>query len=204
MTVTVIDYGLGNVAAFLEIYKRNDVPARRAANAAELEGATKLILPGVGAFDHAMTLLDRSGMRGRVDEMVGAGTPVLGVCVGMQIMAGGSEEGSLPGLGWVDAHVRKLGVANTNRPLPCPHMGWNNVYQTQSGGLFDGLDHGTRFYFLHSYYVECRDPEDIIATCSYGQDFSCGFRRGNVYGVQFHPEKGHDWGTRLLLNYARA
>jgi glutamine amidotransferase len=168
-----------------------------AKTAADLDGASKIILPGVGSFDHAMSLLNRSGMRPSLDELVVAGkTPVLGVCVGMQMLGHASEEGREPGLGWVDGTVRKMAAE------PLPHMGWNDVTPVAQGGLFDGLETGARFYFLHSYYFDCAHNEDRLATAEYGDPFTCAVRHGNVYGVQFHPEKSHRFGARLLQNFA--
>ena len=195
--IAIVDYGLGNVLAFATSYKRMGIPARVAKTPADLAGASKIVLPGVGAFDHAMGLLTASGMRPTLDELVvDKGTPVLGVCVGMQMLASRSEEGVAPGLGWIDGDVRKVEAARL------PHMGWNDVSATTGGGLFEGLETGARFYFLHSYYFRCEHPDDVLATADYGAPFACAVRCGNVYGVQFHPEKSHRYGARLLQNFA--
>jgi imidazole glycerol-phosphate synthase subunit HisH len=201
--ITIVDYGLGNVQAFSNMYKRLGFAARRATNAAELEGATKLILPGVGAFDHAMELLNNSGMRASLDNLVlQQQVPVLGVCVGMQILANHSEEGRLPGLGWVPGKVRAFKDSALSAHLPLPHMGWNDVNPAFKAKLFAQLDKDIRFYFLHSFFFECAQPESIMATSRYGLDFSCAVAAGNVYGVQFHPEKSHHCGSQLLKNFA--
>ena len=201
--ITIIDYGLGNVQAFTNMYKRLGFDVFRATNAAELAGATKLILPGVGAFDHAMELLDSSGMRPVLDDLVlKHHVPVLGICVGMQILADGSDEGCLPGLGWIPGRVRAFKRDERSANLPLPHMGWNDVQAKAGAKLFAGLEHDARFYFLHSFFFECAEPKFAEATASYGLDFSCVVSSANVYGVQFHPEKSHHYGAQLLKNFA--
>ena len=200
--IRVIDYGLGNVSAFLAVYKALHIEAGLARHAADLEDASKLVLPGVGAFDHAMRLLDGSGMRDRLDELVlGRKLPVLGVCVGMQILARSSEEGKAAGLGWVDARV--TGFRSLSRPgLLLPHMGWNDVQPVAAHPLFAGLVSDAFFYFLHSFYLDCARAQDVVALTSYGLKFSCAVQAGNIYGVQFHPEKSHLAGVQLLKNFA--
>lgn len=201
--ITIVDYGLGNVQAFANIYKRLNIPARTASSADDLGGAEKLILPGVGAFDWAMVRLDQSGMRERLDDLVvRQGCPVLGVCVGMQIMAKRSDEGVLEGLGWIDAEVRKFDEAAFTQQTRLPHMGWNDVSTRRNGGLFRGLESDARFYFLHSYYFAPRKEDDVLAVTDYNGPFASGVGAGNVFGVQFHPEKSHQWGIRLLKNFA--
>jgi imidazole glycerol-phosphate synthase subunit HisH len=201
--ITIIDYGLGNILAFSNVYKRLHIPAMVAKSATDLKGASKLILPGVGAFDHAMELLQRSGMRETLDEIVlGGAVPVLGVCVGMQILAASSEEGVQRGLGWIDAEVRKFNIAMFRQRTRLPHMGWNDVKPVMPCGLFAGLESDARFYFLHSYYFQCARHENVLAEAEYGATFSCAVQSKNIYGVQFHPEKSHHYGTRLLKNFA--
>ena len=201
--IHIVDYGLGNVQAFLTSFQRLGVEATRAKTPQDLDGARKIILPGVGAFDHAMALLNRSGMRDVLDKLVLIDkVPVLGVCVGMQIMANASEEGNLPGLGWVPAKVCMFSGSEHSLPLPLPHMGWNDVKPNPGSTLFVGLEADARFYFLHSYYFACEAPEHVSASASYGGDFSCAVTAGNVHGVQFHPEKSHHFGTRLLKNFS--
>ena len=200
--IGIIDYGLGNVLAFSNVYKRLHVPATVVRTAAELAEASRLVLPGVGAFDHAMELLQESGMRETLDELVlSRKVPVLGVCVGMQILAPRSEEGRLPGLGWIAGEVRKFDVARLPQ-LRLPHMGWNDVRPVGSSRLFAGLENDARFYFLHSYYFECERGGDVLANADYGETFTCAVHSNNIFGVQFHPEKSHHYGTRLLQNFA--
>lgn len=200
--ITLIDYGLGNIGAFVNMYKRMNIPTRVAADAAALDGATHLILPGVGSFDHAMELLNASGMREPLDAIVGRGeVPILGICVGMQILGERSEEGSAAGLGWIRGRVRSFRSNAASADLPMPHMGWNDVRPVACPALFRGLEEGARFYFLHSYYFEC-DDDYAAAYADYGSEFICAVHRDHVFGVQFHPEKSHHWGAALLKNFA--
>ena len=201
--IAIVDYGLGNILAFSNMFKRLNIDARVARSAAELTGADKIILPGVGAFDHAMELLHASGMRELLDELVlEKKVPVLGICVGMQILAKSSDEGKLPGLGWIDGRVRAFSALPEAAALPLPHMGWNDVQPKAGERLFAQMEADARFYFLHSFFFECAGQDSVAATASYGVDFSCAVRTGNVHGVQFHPEKSHHWGARLLQNFA--
>jgi imidazole glycerol-phosphate synthase subunit HisH len=200
--IRIIDYGLGNILAFQTMYKRLNIEVGIARSAADLQGATKLILPGVGAFDHAMELLNQSGMRAPLDELVlERKMPVLGICVGMQILARSSDEGRAAGLGWIDAHVKNF-AALGQPDLLLPHMGWNDVTPVTDSPLFGQLRDDARFYFLHSFFVHCEQAADVAASSKYGVEFSCAVHKGNIFGVQFHPEKSHHFGSRLLQNFA--
>lgn len=200
--IAIVDYGLGNIRAFGNVYKRLDMPFTVASRSEDLRGADKIILPGVGAFDEAMGLLAESGMRETLEEMVlGRKVPLLGICVGMQMLARSSEEGSLPGLGWIDGAVRKFDAASLPHKTRLPHMGWNTIKPKAGIRILDGLGDAARFYFLHSYYFECADPGNAIAVAEYGKPFACAVGSGNVFGVQFHPEKSHANGIALLRNF---
>lgn len=201
--IHIVDYGLGNIQAFLTMFKRLGVEAVRATTTEDLRHAEKLILPGVGAFDHAMALLDQSGMRPALEGLVlDSKVPVLGICVGMQMLASSSEEGIRPGLGWVPGTVRSFRSNQRARDLPLPHMGWNDVTPRAGFPIFAGLENDARFYFLHSYYFESNDSTKVAAKASYGLDFDCAVSSGNVHGVQFHPEKSHHFGMQLLKNFS--
>lgn len=201
--ITILNYGLGNIQAFVNIYKRLTIPVRIASGADDLDMVEKIILPGVGSFDWAMTLLNRSGMRQRLDELViKDGCPVLGICVGMQMMANRSDEGELDGLGWIDGEVRKFDEASFLQKTRLPHMGWNDVAPRSNECLFGDLENGARFYFLHSYYFAPRRENDVLAITDYNGQFASSIRSGNIFGVQFHPEKSHNWGIQLLKNFA--
>lgn len=201
--IGIINYGLGNIKAFANIYSRLGIPFIIAAKADDLKTVTKVILPGVGAFDHAMELLEKSGIRQALNELVfGRHLPVLGICVGMQILSSASEEGLLPGLGWIDGVVKKFDHAAFVHETPLPHMGWNNVEPLLKTDLFQDIDSDCRFYFLHSYYFHCNKKENILAVTEYGGQFISAVSSGNIFGVQFHPEKSHQGGIQLLKNFA--
>ena len=189
-----------SVKAFQNVYKRLNIDVAIARHADDFRDASKLILPGVGAFDHAMALLNRSGMRPTIDELVlDKKVPVLGVCVGMQILASSSTEGRLPGLGWIDGHVADFRSSPTSSMLPVPHMGWNDVSVARDSRLFQQLQSDARFYFLHSFFFECHQAEATFWPARIaGADFGCAVNSANIYGVQFHPEKSHSFGTRRV------
>ena len=201
--IAIVDYGVGNVKAFANTFERLNIAAMIAKTPGDLAAADRIVLPGVGAFDWAMEQLNRAGMRSRLDDLVlGNSRPVLGVCVGMQMMANSSEEGHLPGLGWIDAVVKRFHHDSFGEDTNLPHMGWNDVQPTSGEGLFQGV-HLPRYYFLHSYYVVPRHAEDVLATTNFGGfTFASSIQLGNRYGVQFHPEKSHEWGTSLLQAFA--
>ena len=202
--IAILDIGMGNVNAFADVYKILNIPSIIVKQVEGLKNASKVILPGVGSFDHAMQRLEKSGMRQFLDEIVlHRHVPVLGVCVGMQMFAGFSEEGSLPGLGWIDGDVKRFNPFSLRHSMQVPHMGWNNIVPLKNNGLLKGLDLYSRFYFLHSYYFKCHRSEDVIAVTGYGENFACAVNYGNIFGVQFHPEKSHKLGIKLLENFAK-
>ena len=201
--IAIVNYGLGNIRAFVNVYERLHVPVAVAQTPGDLKGASKVILPGVGAFDHAMGKLNQSGMRDAIEKIVfDQRVPILGVCVGMQMLSSSSDEGKLPGLGWIDGTVRKFDTRCLSGKVHLPHMGWNTIDPKEGSGLLGEFTNGSRFYFLHSFYFECRNKMDSIAETDYGIRFTSAVNRGNIYGVQFHPEKSHHWGIRLLKKFA--
>jgi len=201
--IGIINYGAGNIKAFANIYTRLGLPFVFVSKVDHLKNITKIILPGVGSFDHAMQQLEKSGMLQFLDEIViQRRVPVLGVCVGMQMLACSSEEGSRSGLGWIDGEVKKFNPSSLKNSTRLPHMGWNDIKPLKSSDLLEGLDHDARFYFLHSYYFQCQKNENILAVTDYDGEFACIVNSGNIFGVQFHPEKSHQWGIQLLKNFA--
>jgi glutamine amidotransferase len=198
--ISVIDYGMGNLGSILNMMKRLGAEAKIVATPDDIMRSDKLILPGVGSFDHGMRNLEERGLRSAMEEcVIREGKPILGICLGMQLMTASSEEGELPGLGWVDAVTRKFRFDDKN--MKVPHMGWNSVNVRCTDGLFKGIDPEPRFYFVHSYYVECGRQAEVLATTRYGIDFVSSFQRNNVMGVQFHPEKSHRFGMKLLKRF---
>jgi len=197
--IGIIDYGVGNLKAFAHVYKRLNIDYKIVSNHEELDNITKIILPGVGSFDHAMLKLNHSGLKEKLEECVLVqNIPVLGVCIGMQMLADSSDEGTMPGLGWIKGTVKKMKCSGA----PLPHMGWNQLMFSKKHPLFDDLDQTARFYFLHSYYFESDDPEHNLAFSHYYNNFTSMVNRGNIYGIQCHPEKSHYNGVTLLKNFA--
>lgn len=202
--ISIIDYGIGNVKAFLNIYKKLGHNAQLASNSDQLEDSKKLILPGVGHFDYAMKKFQDSGLFEKVNYLVlEKEVPVVGVCVGMQMMARKSEEGEEIGLGWIQSDVVKFDVSKIKFKPHLPHMGWNDVQIKNPNLLLNNFPLVSKFYFLHSYYMVCDNVEDVVATADYGIQFSCIVNHKNVYGVQCHPEKSHSFGIQLLDNFAK-
>ena len=196
--VAIADLGIGNFAALAKMVERLGASARRVADPSGLADASHVILPGVGAFDFAARVLDQGGWREPLLRILTAGDrPVLCVCVGMQLLATGSAEGPGAGLGYLAATCERL----PDIPgLKIPHMGWNTLQVRRPSALFPG-DEESRFYFVHSYVMTCANPEDIGATAHYGTDFPAVVARGAVTGVQFHPEKSHRFGLRLIERF---
>ena len=202
--VTIIDYGVGNVFAFQNVFKRLNIPSKIAKCENDLMDSSKLILPGVGHFDYAMSQLNKSGMRNRLNELVLIeNVPVIGICVGMQMMSRKSDEGILDGLGWIDAEVKKFDESTISHHTKLPHMGWNDVTPNKNHPLFRGLEQEAIFYFLHSFYFKCLDEKNSISKTDYGINFSSSVQHNNIYGIQFHPEKSHSFGEKLLENFSK-
>lgn len=198
--VSIVNYGLGNIHAFAHIYNRLNISVEIASTVDQLKKAQKIILPGVGAFDWAMSKLNESGLRNELDHLVLVKkVPVLGVCVGMQMMASNSDEGKLPGLGWIKADVKRFSNEQVGS-MPIPHMGWNDVRFSETQSLFYRIE-SPRFYFLHSYFIVPQHTENILATTQYGNTFTSAVFNGHIFGTQFHPEKSHQCGIKILQNF---
>lgn len=199
--IVIVDYGVGNVGSVQNMLRKVGAKSRISGKQADIEDADKLILPGVGHFSHGMSKLRDTGLIPILEEQVlKKNKPILGICLGMQMMTRGSEESDTPGLGWIEAFTHRF----PDTPgLRIPHMGWNTVRSGPSAQLFnrDELD-AERFYFVHSYFVRADRAEHIAASCLYGIDFVAAFQVGNLYGVQFHPEKSHLFGMELFRRFA--
>lgn len=199
--ISIIDYGVGNLGSIRNMLKRVGAPAQIVSTVAEIEAAEKLLLPGVGAFDNAMQHLDERGLRAVLNHKAcEARVPILGICLGMQLLTNGSEEGKLPGLGWIKGRATRIPAAEG---LKVPHMGWDIVSSLRSSALTTDLPRDARFYFAHSYCVHVDDPADAVLRGRHGIDFDAVIQHGNIYGAQFHPEKSHRFGKHLLANFAR-
>lgn len=202
--ISVLDYGAGNANSVIRMIERVGGKAQRIFTAEEIVAATKLIIPGVGAFDYGMTQINKNGLSAALNFVAHEkGIPILGICLGMQLMCRRSDEGNLPGLAWIDADVLFFSEARKNN-LRVPHMGWNTVKVVRENSLLSLNDEETRFYFVHSYRVSCDHQEDPISITHYGGDFVSAFQKKNIMGVQFHPEKSHKYGMRLIKNYLEA
>lgn len=198
--IVVVDYGMGNLGSLLNMLRKIGAPARLSSVPDEIRNASKLILPGVGAFDAGMRSLAERGLIDVLQQKVMSGrTRVLGICLGMQLLARRSDEGTLPGLGWIDACVNKFPPS----ALRVPHMGWAPVHLNRAHPLFDGAESGAMYYFVHSYYVDCAAPDDVVGRSEYGETFVAAVARDNIAGVQFHPEKSLRYGRRILENFCR-
>lgn len=202
--IGIVNYGSGNIQAIANIYNRSNIPFQIIEDPNLLKKADKLILPGVGSFDATMQQLNNSGLKSALDEEVLVNNkPVLGVCVGMQILSEGSEEGVLPGLGWIKGKVKKFDISKIKEKPYLPHMGWNTVISKISHDLFNGIDEELGFYFVHSFYFETLRQEDVLGTTFYGGTFSSAVFHNQIFGMQFHPEKSHFNGIQLLSNFAK-
>ncbi len=201
--IAVIDYGVGNLGSISNMLRKADVEAVVTSSKDEIEEADKLILPGVGAFDNGVENLKKRGLFDLINDVVkNRKTPILGVCLGMQLFGGGSEEGKLAGFGWLNAKTVRFKFDDSQRGLKIPHMGWNTIEIKKPNPLVADLGKNSRFYFVHSYHLECRYEKDVIAVTNYGYDFPSVVKKENIYGIQFHPEKSHKFGMKLLENFA--
>lgn len=201
--IGVLDYGVGNVGAYIRIFRSQNIPVMSIRSGRELELVDKIILPGVGAFDSAMQKLHDSGLREPLDASVLDGQkPLLAVCIGMHMLGRSSEEGTLPGLGYIAGVTERLTETSSGKRMILPHMGWNDINIDANEPIWSGVRAKEGFYFLHSFAFVPDHQESIIATSTYGYTFSVGIRSGSVYGFQFHPEKSLSNGIRLLINFA--
>jgi glutamine amidotransferase len=202
--IGIVNYGSGNVQAIANIYNRVNIPFKIISNYEQMKKVDKLILPGVGAFDATMKVLNNSGLREALDEQVlVSGKPVLGICVGMQILSKGSDEGEIGGLGWIDGMVKKFDLTKIHEKPYLPHMGWNSISPLVNHDLFKGVDNELGFYFVHSYYFETENSVNALCNTYYGGYFSSAVYKNQIFGVQFHPEKSHSNGIKLLSNFAK-
>jgi glutamine amidotransferase len=202
-TIVVIDYGMGNVSSIANMLKKAGARAKISSSPDELLAADRLILPGVGAFDQGMRRLAERGLIPVLERKVlGEGAPLLGICLGMQLLTRRSEEGQSPGLGWIEADTVRFDFGANPERLKVPHMAWNVVLPSPGAALFTGFDGPPRFYFVHSYHAVCDRAEDVLATSWHGYEFACAIGRGPIAGTQFHPEKSHRFGLTLLRNFA--
>jgi glutamine amidotransferase len=200
--IVIVDYGMGNLGSIKNMFSEVGIESVVTSSAEKIEKAEKLILPGVGAFDEGMTKLKKLGLIPVLNDLVfKKKIPILGICLGMQLMSQKSEEGKLPGLGWVKAETIKFDFGENKKNLKIPHMGWNTVTFAKKNPLNADLPRNCQFYFVHSYHVVCKDKKDVLFKTNYGFPFTSAFSHQNVFGVQFHPEKSHKFGMQLLKNF---
>ena len=201
--IAIVDYGSGNVAAIADIFKRLKVSHVITRDHDELRSADRYVLPGVGAFDTTMRTLRDSGLVEVLNnEVHRQAKKIMGVCVGMQILGDSSDEGVLPGLGWIPGNVRRIDATTLHGPPKLPHMGWNSIRLIEKSPLFDGVECEKGFYFLHSYYFDAANQANVKATVNYGGNLPCVVAKDNVFGIQFHPEKSHDNGMAVFRNFS--
>lgn len=200
--IVVVDYGMGNVASVLSMGRKAGGEMKLSGDPAVVAAAHKLILPGVGAFEQGMEKLhERHLVEAMNEAVIERKVPILGVCLGVQLFTRRSEEGARAGLGWIAADTIRFQCVRDGSALRVPHMGWNNVELTKDDPLLRALPQNPRFYFVHSYYVACDDPADVLLWATYGVRFAAAVRRGNIWGTQFHPEKSHKFGLALMQSF---
>ncbi len=202
--IVIVDYGLGNLGSIKNMFKKIGAETVISSDRLDIERADKLILPGVGRFDQGMmNLRNLELVAVLTDKVIRERAPILGICLGMQLFTRKSEEGESIGLGWIDAEVVRFKFADKERHLKIPHMGWNLAKIRQRDALFEEMDPEPRFYFVHSFHVVCKNESDILAKTFHGYEFASAIRKQNIYGVQFHPEKSHKFGMKLLSNFVQ-
>lgn len=199
--VTIVDYGVGNLTSVQNMFRKAGIDARICNDKNEIVSADKIILPGMGAFDNCMQKYNASGFRDIVEQKVLQDKiPVLGICVGLQMLMESSAEGNLPGLGWIKGRTVKFDKSKMQEENKVPNMGWLDVTAKKESELLKDIEE-SRFYFAHSFHVQPADVQDILITASYGYEFTAGIEKGNILGVQFHPEKSHRFGMQLFKNF---
>ena len=200
--ITIIDFGMGNLGSIQNMLRRMDCEVEITSELDKIQNAEKIILPGVGAFDMAMSNLQNMGVIPILnDKVLNEKVPILGICLGMQLLSSRSEEGVREGLDWIESDTIRFSFTEKQN-LRIPHMGWNTVQIEQDSCLFNDMYEEPRFYFVHSYHVKCKNTENILTSTEYGINFTSSIIQGNIYGVQFHPEKSHKFGMKLLRNFA--
>jgi glutamine amidotransferase len=206
MTISIINYGCGNIGSVVNMLKHIGVDVEVITESEQVKKATKFILPGVGKWDAGVQSLKESGVLSALEERVlNDKVPLLGICLGMQLLLNTSEEGQLPGLGWIDGTVKTFDFKHFDsiaKRLAVPHMGWNSVEKFHKCPLTESLTDESKFYFVHSFYVEVEDRKNILLRTHYGHDFTSGIRKENIYGLQFHPEKSHKHGMNVMKSFA--
>jgi len=201
--IVIVDYGMGNLHSVWKALKRIGFESKVSSNPADVLNAEKIILPGVGHFKSGMEHLRNLNLIDSLTQkVIVEKTPILGICLGMQLFTKHSEEGNAAGLGWFDANTVRFSFDNAHHSLRVPHMGWNNIKSAANNELFGNVSNDSVFYFVHSYHVVCNHPADVLATTSYGMNFVSAIRKNSIYGVQFHPEKSHEDGMGILKNFA--
>lgn len=201
--IDIVDYGSGNLGSIKNMLNRLGISSRVADNPRDLNGAKAILLPGIGHFDSCSKNLRSRGFASALEDPVMCrGVPLLGICVGAQLLTKGSEEGDEPGLGWINAVTRRFPTMNDSA-YKVPHMGWNVAIPALEHRIFDGLDSRPRFYFVHSYYMEAESVDSVLCHTKHGLDFASGIYKDNMFGVQFHPEKSHRFGLQLLNNFSK-
>ncbi|MEY8198211.1 MAG: imidazole glycerol phosphate synthase subunit HisH [Colwellia sp.] len=201
--ISIIDYGVGNLGSVQNMLKKVGVKSRIVSTPLEIENSDKIILPGVGSWDNGILKLHESGLIEALNKRVMIEKiPILGICLGMQLLLDTSEEGHLPGLGWISGKVKKFNITPHQQNLRIPHMGWNIVKAKALTELTRFNYDETRFYFVHSYHASVDDDQHALMTCNYGYEFVCAIHHENIWGVQFHPEKSHKFGMALMKDFA--
>jgi imidazole glycerol-phosphate synthase subunit HisH len=200
--IVIVDYNMGNVASVHNMLKKIGHEAVISNDYLIIKNASKIILPGVGSFDHGVNSLDELNLTEVIkDKVLNEKTPILGICLGMQLLTNGSEEGNLAGLGLIEGYTHKFSKEILDKNYKIPHMGWNFIQQKYDSLLLENKEPDSRYYFVHSYHVVCKNPINSIAIANYGYEFTCMIQKENVYGVQFHPEKSHKFGMKILKNF---